>query len=99
MELDNRGRIKVDHKFKTTASGNIFAIGDVIDGPMLAHKVEPIPPCILHHCPPCTASARASAASANDHVAMLLAAPGRMWVVLKLIYPRDFTLANSLSTG
>ncbi len=43
MELDKRGRIKVDHKFKTTASGNIYAIGDVIDGPMLAHKVRYIP--------------------------------------------------------
>ena len=55
MELDNRGRIKVDHKFKTTASGNIYAIGDVIDGPMLAHKVRVIPPGVsssLHllHC-------------------------------------------------
>lgn len=55
MELDNRGRIKVDHKFKTTASGNIYAIGDVIDGPMLAHKVRFILPGIpsslqLLHC-------------------------------------------------
>ena len=40
VELDQRGRIKVDHKFRTTASGNIYAIGDVIDGPMLAHKVR-----------------------------------------------------------
>lgn len=40
VELDNRGRIKVDDKFKTTASGNVYAIGDVIDGPMLAHKVR-----------------------------------------------------------
>ena len=39
VELDKRGRIKVDDKFKTTASGNVYAIGDVIDGPMLAHKV------------------------------------------------------------
>lgn len=38
VELDKRGRIKVDHKFKTTAD-NVYAIGDVIDGPMLAHKV------------------------------------------------------------
>ena len=43
MELDNRGRIKVDNKFKTTASGNVYAIGDVIDGPMLAHKVRCLP--------------------------------------------------------
>ncbi len=40
VELDRRGRIQVDEHFKSTApSGNIFAIGDVIDGPMLAHKV------------------------------------------------------------
>lgn len=38
VQLDERGRIKVDHNFKTTADG-IFAIGDVIHGPMLAHKV------------------------------------------------------------
>lgn len=41
VELDRRGRVEVDGHFKTTApSGNIFAIGDVIDGPMLAHKVR-----------------------------------------------------------
>ena len=40
VDLDERGRIKVDHKFRTSASGNIYAIGDVIDGPMLAHKVR-----------------------------------------------------------
>ena len=41
VELDRRGRIQVDEHFKSTApSGNIFAIGDVIDGPMLAHKVR-----------------------------------------------------------
>lgn len=41
VELDDRGRILVDEKFKTKApAGNIFAIGDVIPGPMLAHKVS-----------------------------------------------------------
>ncbi|KAK9822468.1 hypothetical protein WJX81_005700 [Elliptochloris bilobata] len=41
VELDRRGRVQVDEHFKTTApSGNIFAVGDVIDGPMLAHKAE-----------------------------------------------------------
>ncbi len=40
VELTERGRIKVDtHTFKT-AVPNIYAIGDVIDGPMLAHKAE-----------------------------------------------------------
>jgi len=36
---DERGRIKVDDKFATNVPG-IFAIGDVIAGPMLAHKAE-----------------------------------------------------------
>lgn len=36
---DDRGRIKVDEYFETNVEG-IFAIGDVIAGPMLAHKAE-----------------------------------------------------------
>ena len=36
---DNRGRIEVDHHFATNVPG-IYAIGDVIKGPMLAHKAE-----------------------------------------------------------
>ena len=36
---DNRGRVKVDEHYQTTMPG-IYAIGDVIDGPMLAHKAE-----------------------------------------------------------
>ena len=39
VALDDRGRIKVDEKFQTNVSG-IYAIGDVIAGPMLAHKAE-----------------------------------------------------------
>jgi dihydrolipoamide dehydrogenase len=39
VTLDERGRIKVDDHFRTTAPG-ISAIGDVIPGPMLAHKAE-----------------------------------------------------------
>lgn len=39
VELDDRGRIKTDGHFKTNVSG-IYAIGDVIIGPMLAHKAE-----------------------------------------------------------
>ncbi|CAM8989710.1 unnamed protein product [Rhodiola kirilowii] len=39
VEMDKAGRILVDHKFATNVSG-IFAIGDVIPGPMLAHKAE-----------------------------------------------------------
>jgi dihydrolipoamide dehydrogenase len=39
IELDERERIKTDKSFKTNIE-NIFAIGDVISGPMLAHKAE-----------------------------------------------------------
>ena len=39
VKSDEKGRIKIDKKFQTSAK-NIFAIGDVIDGPMLAHKAE-----------------------------------------------------------
>ncbi len=39
VELDERGRIKVDGRFETNVKG-VFAIGDVIAGPMLAHKAE-----------------------------------------------------------
>ena len=39
VELTEKKRIKVDAHLKTTASG-VWAIGDVIDGPMLAHKAE-----------------------------------------------------------
>ncbi|MGE5539557.1 MAG: dihydrolipoyl dehydrogenase [Gemmatimonas sp.] len=37
LKLDNRGRIEVDGSFRTSVPG-IYAIGDVIAGPMLAHK-------------------------------------------------------------
>jgi dihydrolipoamide dehydrogenase len=37
--LDNRGRIEVDGHWQTSVQG-IYAIGDVIKGPMLAHKAE-----------------------------------------------------------
>ena len=39
VERDERGRIKTTHGFKTNVPG-IYAIGDVIAGPMLAHKAE-----------------------------------------------------------
>ncbi len=39
VERDESGRVRVDDKWRTTADG-IFAIGDLIDGPMLAHKAE-----------------------------------------------------------
>jgi dihydrolipoamide dehydrogenase len=37
VELDERGFIKVDHECRTGAEG-IWAVGDVVRGPMLAHK-------------------------------------------------------------
>ncbi|WP_442485081.1 dihydrolipoyl dehydrogenase [Aeoliella sp. SH292] len=39
IELDKRGRIPVGDHFKTSANG-VYAVGDVIEGPMLAHKAE-----------------------------------------------------------
>jgi dihydrolipoamide dehydrogenase len=39
VELDNKGRVKIDSHFKTNIP-NVYAIGDVIAGPMLAHKAE-----------------------------------------------------------
>ena len=39
VEMDGRGRVKTDSRFQTNVPG-IYAIGDVIDGPMLAHKAE-----------------------------------------------------------
>ncbi len=37
--LDDKGRVVVDQKYQTNVEG-VFAIGDVIAGPMLAHKAE-----------------------------------------------------------
>jgi dihydrolipoamide dehydrogenase len=37
--VDNKGRVQVDHRFATNVPG-IYAIGDVIAGPMLAHKAS-----------------------------------------------------------
>jgi dihydrolipoamide dehydrogenase len=37
VELDERGFIKVDHECRT-AAGHVWAVGDVVRGPMLAHK-------------------------------------------------------------
>ena len=39
IDLDEKKRIKTDKHFKTNQD-NIYAIGDVIAGPMLAHKAE-----------------------------------------------------------
>lgn len=37
--LDNRGRVEIDGHYQTNVPG-IYAIGDVVKGPMLAHKAE-----------------------------------------------------------
>ncbi len=39
LELNKRGQIETDHAFRTTVDG-VWAVGDVIPGPMLAHKAE-----------------------------------------------------------
>ena len=39
VKLDNKKRVKVNKNFETNIQ-NIYAIGDVIEGPMLAHKAE-----------------------------------------------------------
>lgn len=39
VKLDDRGRVMVDSRFQSSVEG-IYAIGDVIAGPMLAHKAE-----------------------------------------------------------
>ncbi|MEQ8763007.1 MAG: dihydrolipoyl dehydrogenase [Planctomycetota bacterium] len=39
IETDERGRVPIDERFRTKVKG-IYAIGDVVRGPMLAHKAE-----------------------------------------------------------
>jgi dihydrolipoamide dehydrogenase len=39
LKTNQRGQIETDHEFRTSVPG-IWAIGDVIPGPMLAHKAE-----------------------------------------------------------
>ena len=39
VQTDKKGMVKVNKSFETNIK-NIYAIGDVIDGPMLAHKAE-----------------------------------------------------------
>ena len=39
IETDKLGRVQVDEHFRTKVP-SVFAFGDVIDGPMLAHKAE-----------------------------------------------------------
>merc|ERR1712113_50752 len=39
VQMDKMGRVVVDDSFRTNVP-NIYAVGDVIDGPMLAHKAE-----------------------------------------------------------
>jgi dihydrolipoamide dehydrogenase len=39
IALDDRGRVQIDKHFSTSVKG-VYAIGDVVAGPMLAHKAE-----------------------------------------------------------
>ena len=39
VAVDDRGRVKIDHHYATNIPG-IYAVGDVVTGPMLAHKAE-----------------------------------------------------------
>lgn len=39
VKFDDKSRIVIDHSFKTNVPG-VYAIGDVVAGPMLAHKAE-----------------------------------------------------------
>ena len=39
LKLDERGRVVIDDHFRTNLPG-VYAIGDVVAGPMLAHKAE-----------------------------------------------------------
>ena len=39
IKLDARGRVPIDDHFRTSVP-SIYAIGDVVHGPMLAHKAE-----------------------------------------------------------
>jgi dihydrolipoamide dehydrogenase len=39
IKTDNKGRIPIDKHYRTAAQG-VYAIGDVVEGPMLAHKAE-----------------------------------------------------------
>ncbi|MCZ8369165.1 MAG: dihydrolipoyl dehydrogenase [Porphyrobacter sp.] len=39
LSVNNRGQIEIDHDFRTAVPG-IWGIGDVVPGPMLAHKAE-----------------------------------------------------------
>jgi dihydrolipoamide dehydrogenase len=39
LRLTSRGRVEVDHQYRTNVPG-LYAIGDILEGPMLAHKGE-----------------------------------------------------------
>ena len=39
LAVNARGQIEIDHDFRTAVAG-VWAIGDVVPGPMLAHKAE-----------------------------------------------------------
>ena len=40
IKTDKMGRIPIDNHYRTKEHPNIYAVGDVVEGPMLAHKGE-----------------------------------------------------------
>ncbi len=39
IQVDKQGRVGINEKFQTNVE-NVYAIGDIVEGPMLAHKAE-----------------------------------------------------------
>jgi len=50
IERDKAGRVVVDEHLRTKKFQNIYAIGDCIAGPMLAHKAEEEGVCVAENC-------------------------------------------------
>ena len=49
LTTDNHGRIEVDAQLRDRRRAACYAIGDVIKGPMLAHKAEDEGVCVAEH--------------------------------------------------
>lgn len=47
VKKDQKGRVQIDNNFRTSIS-NIYAIGDLVDGPMLAHKAFAEAEAVIH---------------------------------------------------
>jgi dihydrolipoamide dehydrogenase len=82
LKTDNHGRIEVDRDFATSVAG-IYAIGDVIKGPMLAHKAEDEGVCVAEHLAGQSAHIDYDAIPAVIYTAPEVAAVGRTEEQLK----------------